>query len=141
MYLPVYDGDSIKVVSTRVLADSEKGNTKDIHDEYYRKQLIQEYIRIEKSGENPKQVLNYISTEDMVDIQRDVEEEKVHTKARLERESPVNGRVEFLSRYGAYLNDTCKKLDIPPSVMMAIYEKESNFRMIRNTAGSSASGI
>lgn len=135
-YLPVYDGDSIKILSKKAPSSKEISDARDAQDEHYMNKLVEVYTDAKRTGKNPREVLSYLSDAEFKDIETQVVENEKYDAARRKLEPDANNREDFIRFYGRTLNTACEEFGIPTEVMLRIYERESGFRMVKNRDGS-----
>ena len=137
-YLPIYDGNTVKIVSTTILSEEQKNRNTSVENSFFQKRIAEDIIRSEKWGKNPRQELDYISEEDYKNAGLFAEKIKQEQTERNSLMPKTNSEEEFLLYYGRYLDEVCEKLNIPQSIVTALFRKESGFRSdAKNGMGSS----
>jgi hypothetical protein len=141
-YLPIYDGNTIKIISTTVLTEEQKNRNNSIENTFFQRRIAEDIIRSEKWGKNPRTELQYLSEEEYKNGRLFAEKIKQEQTERNTLMPKMRHEEDFMLYYGQYLDEICQKLDVPQSVMMVIFRKESRFRSdVKNGMWSSAYGF
>ncbi len=141
-YLPIYDGDTIKILSTTILSEEQKNRNNSIESTFFQRRTAEDIIRSEKWGKSSRIELHYLSEDDYKNGQLFAEKIKQEQTERNTLMPKTRHEEDFMLYYGQYLDEICQKLDIPQAMMITLFRKESGFRSdVKNGMWSSGHGL
>ncbi|MBP9812188.1 transglycosylase SLT domain-containing protein [Candidatus Gracilibacteria bacterium] len=143
-YIAVYSGYSIKIIEVGKLSDEDNTKYAGLENTYM------ESIRVREMHER-RRVLGDKYKDEFQDDRDKVLFEKVEQYAqnyerRKERAREVYGSVlgkeRFLQLFGPYVNEVCKEYDLPPTLLVRLFEGEtSGFDVTARNKDTGAYGL
>lgn len=127
-YIPIYNNYTIRIVSTGVWEDDKK--TYDtIASNWSKKIRTNEMITLrDMVGEKYKE--SFPDEEDKKLFEKVEEEEKNRESRRARTHETYWAELwkeRFIQLFWKYLNEVCSKYNVPPELIMQLFQKESNF--------------
>lgn len=137
-YIDIYDADRIKIISTQALTEEQLKEHMQTDSLYYKRELALAYMRMEDSWKDLKNEFSHLSDAELSEVQSFAKTLETERAVRRKLFPSISWEQQFLSQYGVYLDEVCRKLDIPQEVMITLFEKESSFQSNEQNGWSSA---
>ena len=126
VYRPIYDGDTVKILSVWSLDDGQIKRNKETEDAFFKQRAMEDILESIRLGKDPRKELEYLTDDEYSESYQYAQQIQEERADRLSRMPKPKSEKEFLSNFGEYLDSVCKKFNVPQEVMMAIFRKETN---------------
>lgn len=128
-YIPIYNNYTIRILATGKLSEETKKTYDTISSDWSKKIRINEMITLrDQVGEKYKE--SFSDEEDQKLFEK-VEEEAKNRESRRVRTHETYWvelwKERFIQLFWKYVNEICSKYNVPPELIIRLFQKESNF--------------
>ncbi len=142
IYRPIYDGDTIKIISTWVVDPEQAKRNKEVAEVFIKQRAMEDILESMRLGKDPRKELEYLSNDEYTEALQYAEQIKKEQAERVLRMPKAKTESDFLKNYGEYLDSVCAQFRVPQEVMMAIFRKETiGFSSTAANGSTGAHGI